>query len=70
MEWLAEGHSAELAALRPSQILRAAYRGMVAAGDGSSSSGDGGGDTYDGGGVIWVGDFHHHGDTGSVDGFG
>jgi hypothetical protein len=70
MEWLAEGHSAELAALRPSQILRAAYLGMVAAGPGDGLSGDGGGGTYDGGGVIWVGDFHHHGDTGSVDGFG
>ncbi|HZG43942.1 MAG TPA: hypothetical protein VEY93_13325, partial [Longimicrobium sp.] len=39
VEWLARGHRAELAALRPAQVLRAAYQGIVAAGraDGSES---------------------------------
>ena len=73
--WLAQGHTAELAALRPAQVLRAAYQGIVAAGpnDGSGSSGGpdgGGGDTYYDGGVIWVGDLHGHADTAAVDGFG
>ena len=73
--WLAHGHTAELAALRPEQVLRAAYRGIVAAGanDGSSSGSDGGGgggDTYYGGGVIWVGDLSPGADTAAVDGFG
>jgi hypothetical protein len=71
--WLAEGHTAELAALRPEQVLRAAYQGIVAAGpnDGSSSGGaDGGGDTYYGGGVIWVGGMSPGADTAAVDGFG
>jgi DNA-directed RNA polymerase subunit RPC12/RpoP len=75
--WLAQGHVAELAARRPEQVLRAAYRGIVAAGtsDGSSSSGadgggGGGGDTYYGGGVIWVGDMSPGADTAAVDGFG
>jgi hypothetical protein len=73
LAWLAAGHTAELAALRPAQVLRAAYQGIVAAGpnDGSSSSGsDGGGDTYYDGGVIWVGDIHRSTDTAAVDGFG
>jgi DNA-directed RNA polymerase subunit RPC12/RpoP len=72
--WLAQGHTAELAALRPEQVLRAACQGIVAAGasDGSSSGSDGGGggDTYYGGGVIWVGDMSPGADTASVDGFG
>ncbi|HEX6370491.1 MAG TPA: hypothetical protein VF006_16330 [Longimicrobium sp.] len=71
--WLAEGHTAELAALRPEQVLRAAYQGIVAAGDGSGVSGSGGdsggGDSY-GGGVIWVGDLSPGADTAAVDGFG
>jgi hypothetical protein len=75
--WLAQGHTAELAALRPEQVLRAAYQGIAAAGtnDGSSSSGadgGGGGDgpTPGGGGVIWVGDLGGGTDTAAVDGFG
>jgi DNA-directed RNA polymerase subunit RPC12/RpoP len=74
--WLAEGHVAELAALRPEQVLRAAYQGIVAAGPSDGSSGgDGstpgnGGDTYHGGGVIWVGDLSPGVDTAAVDGFG
>lgn len=72
--WLAQGHTAELAALRPAQVLRAAYQGIVAAGpnDGSASGGSdgGGGDTYYGGGVIWVGDMSPGADTAAVDGFG
>jgi len=76
--WLAHGHTAELAALRPAQVLRATYQGIVAAGlrDGSSPGSDGGGgggggDTYYGGGVIWVGDMGGPGaDTAAVDGFG
>jgi hypothetical protein len=74
--WLARGHTGELAALRPAQVLRAAYQGIVAAGpnDGSGRrSSDGSGDGSGGGGdVIWVGDAHGHGhaDTASVDGFG
>ncbi|HYR12489.1 MAG TPA: hypothetical protein VEQ60_32170 [Longimicrobium sp.] len=76
VRWLARGHVAELAALRPAQVLRAAYQGIVAARlyDGSSSgsggSGGGGGDTYGGGGIIWVGDLSPGGDTAAVDGFG
>jgi hypothetical protein len=72
LEWLAEGHTAELAALRPEQVLRAAYQGIVAAGpnDGSGGSDGGGGDTYFGGGIIWVGDMSGGVDTASVDGFG
>jgi hypothetical protein len=68
--WLAQGNSAELAALRPAQVLRAAYQGIVAAGHASASS-DGvfyAGDSY--GGVIWVGDLRGDADTASVDGFG
>ncbi|WP_420127116.1 hypothetical protein [Longimicrobium sp.] len=71
--WLAEGHRAELAALRPEQVLRAAYQGIVAAGpnDGSGGGSDGGGgDTYYGGGIIWVGDMSPGVDTAGVDGFG
>ena len=72
--WLAEGHTAELAALRPEQVLRAAYQGIVAAGDGSGASGSGGdsggGDSYYGGGIIWVGDMSPGVDTAAVDGFG
>jgi hypothetical protein len=74
--WLASGHAGELAALRPAQVLRAAYQGIVAAGanDGSSPGSDGGGggggDTYYGGGVIWVGDLSPGADTAAVDGFG
>jgi hypothetical protein len=74
--WLARGYTAELAAVRPEQVLRAAYRGIVAAGpgDGSSGGGDGpasgaGGDTYYGG-IIWVGDLGPGTDTAAVDGFG
>jgi hypothetical protein len=68
--WLAEGHTGELAALRPAQVLRAAYLGIVAAGpnDGSSSGSDGGGNY--GGGVIWIGDMGGGADTAAVDGFG
>jgi DNA-directed RNA polymerase subunit RPC12/RpoP len=71
--WLAMGHVGELAALRPAQVLRAAYQGIVAAGphDGSTSgvSDGGGGGTY-GGGVIWIGGMGGGGDTAAVDGFG
>jgi hypothetical protein len=69
--WLAEGHAAELAALRPAEVLRAAYQGIVAAG---RSDGSGGGDGSTGGGydggVIWVGDLSPGADTAAVDGFG
>jgi hypothetical protein len=71
--WLAEGHTAELAVLRPAQVLRAAYQGIVAAGpnDGSGGGTDsGGGDTYYGGGMIWIGGPGGGGDTAAVDGFG
>lgn len=71
--WLASGQVGELAALRPEQVLRASYKGIVAAGanDGSSSGSDGGGgDTFYGGGVIWVGGMGPGADTAAVDGFG
>lgn len=75
--WLAEGHRAELAVLRPAQLMRAVYKGIVAAGPGDGSSGGsdgstsgGGGDTYYGGGIIWVGDPGPGADTAAVDGFG
>lgn len=73
-KWFAAGHYSELAALRPAQLMRAVYKGIVAAGpnDGSASSGlDGrGGDACYGGGVIWIGDGSPGGDTAAVDGFG
>jgi hypothetical protein len=69
VEWLARGHRAELAALRPAQVLHAAYQGIVAA-RADSGSDSGGGDGYDGGGVIWVGDLRGRTDTAAVDGFG
>ncbi|HEU4562660.1 MAG TPA: hypothetical protein VFS20_32825 [Longimicrobium sp.] len=70
--WLASGHVGELAALRPEQVLRAAYQGIVAAGpnDGTSVTGTDGGGGYYGGGVIWVGDLRGDTDTAGVDGFG
>ncbi|HEY0016560.1 MAG TPA: hypothetical protein VGC13_09590 [Longimicrobium sp.] len=71
--WLKEHRTVELAALRPAQVLRAAYQGIVAAGPyagSSSGSGGDGGDTYYGGGVIWVGDLSPGADTAAVDGFG
>lgn len=72
VDWLAQGHRAELAALHPAQLLRAAYQGIVAAGqaDGSGGSGSGSGDMYYAGGVIWVGDLHGRTDSAAVDGFG
>jgi hypothetical protein len=73
MFWLAQGHTAELAVLRPAQLLRAVYHGIVAAGlrdRGSSSGSDGGGGGGDGGGVIWVGDLNPGADTAVEDGFG
>jgi DNA-directed RNA polymerase subunit RPC12/RpoP len=68
--WLARGHVGELAALRPAQVLRAAYQGIVAAGPNDGSTDGGGSGTYDGGGVIWIGDMGGGGDTAAVDGFG
>jgi hypothetical protein len=73
LEWMSHGYVGELAALRPADVLRAAYRGIVAAGpsDGSGAGPDGGGgDTYYGGGVIWIGGPGGGGDTAAVDGFG
>jgi hypothetical protein len=67
VSWLARGHRAELAALRPAQLLRAAYQGIVAAARWES----GGGGTGEGGEVIWVGDMSGgSADTAAVDGFG
>jgi hypothetical protein len=68
--WLAEGHAAELAALRPDQVLRAAYQGIVAAGPSGVSGGGDGPAGGEGGGVIWVGDLSPGADTAAVDGFG
>lgn len=72
--WLAAGHVSELAALRPTQLLRGVYKGFVAAGPRDGSAGgapdSGGGDAYYGGGVIWLGDLSPGGDTAAVDGFG
>jgi hypothetical protein len=70
VEWLQEGNVGELAALRPSQVIRALSRAIaaVAAADGSSDGGYDGG----GGGIIWFGDMGGSGggDTASTDGFG
>jgi hypothetical protein len=68
--WLAAGHTAELAALRPAQLLRVVYRGIVAAGPNDGSSSSGGGGTSDAGEVIWIGDMSRGADTAAVDGFG
>ena len=73
-KWLAAGHFSELAALTPTQLMRAVYKGIVAAGDGSGVPGaggdSGGGGSYYGSGVIWVGDLSPGGDPAVVDGFG
>jgi hypothetical protein len=72
-KWFAAGHYSELAALRPTQLMRAVYKGIVAAGphDGSPDAArEGGGDVYYGGGVIWIGDVAPGVDTAKVDGFG
>jgi hypothetical protein len=70
-QWLTEGHSSELAALRPTQLMRAAYKGIVAAGphDGSVGIPATAGALY-GGGMIWIGDPAGGADTAAVDGFG
>ena len=72
LTWLSHGNVGELAALRPAQLMRAVYRGIVAAGphDGSRGSPDSGGGALYGGGVIWIGDPGGGGDTAAVDGFG
>ncbi|HEU4562659.1 MAG TPA: hypothetical protein VFS20_32820 [Longimicrobium sp.] len=73
LTWLTHGRSWELAALRPTQVMRAVYKGIVTAApnDGSPSGGtDGGGDSYHGGAVFWIGDMRPGVDTAKVDGFG
>ena len=73
-KWFADGHFSELAALRPTQLMRAVYKGIVAAGPNDGSTGSrpasGGADTYYGGGAIWIGDVAPGTDTSRVDGFG
>ncbi len=70
VEWLERGNVAELAALRPAQVMRALARAIAAAAayDGSSDGGYDGG----GGGIIWFGDLGGSGggDTSTTDGFG
>ncbi len=77
VEWLLAGNTAELATLRPAQVLRAAYDGIrrvghpgdPASGPGTDSGSDVG--FYGPAGIIWVGDVHdERHDTASVDGFG
>ncbi|MEW5928755.1 MAG: hypothetical protein AB1941_14935 [Gemmatimonadota bacterium] len=75
--WLLAGNLTELAALRPAQVLRAAYDGIRRVGhpgDPASVSGaDSGSDVgyYGYPGIIWVGDVHdERRDTATVDGFG
>jgi hypothetical protein len=75
VEWLLAGNTAELATLRPAQVLRAVYDGIRRVGhpDGSVSGSDSGSDVgfYGPAGIIWVGDVHdERHDTASVDGFG
>lgn len=77
VEWLLAGNTVELAALRPAQVLRAAYDGIRRVGhpgDPASVSGtDSGSDVgyYGYPGIIWVGDIHdERRDTATVDGFG
>jgi hypothetical protein len=71
LTWLAHGNIGELAALRPTQLMRAAYKGIVAAGshDGSVGVPESAGASY-GGGMIWIGDVGGGTDTAAVDGFG
>ena len=71
LAWLAQGNVGELAALRPALAMRAAYRGIVAAGPGGGS-GDASyaGDTHYYAGVVWLGDLGGSADTAPVDGFG
>ncbi|HST62578.1 MAG TPA: hypothetical protein VLK84_27990 [Longimicrobium sp.] len=73
--WLAENHVAELAALRPAQVMRAVYQAIaaVAAADASGTALVGGG--YDGGGGFFfipmgTGGGSGGGSDASVDGFG
>jgi hypothetical protein len=77
VEWLLAGNTAELATLRPAQVLRAAYDGIRRVGHpGDPVAGtetDSGSDVgfYGPAGIIWVGDVHdERHDTASVDGFG
>jgi hypothetical protein len=73
VEWLRQGNVGELAALRPTQLMRALARAIAAAAaaygvaDGGPYGGDSGG-----GGIIWFGDMGGSGggDTASTDGFG
>jgi DNA-directed RNA polymerase subunit RPC12/RpoP len=71
LTWLAHGNIGELAALRPAELMRAVYRGIVAAGphDGSAGAPESAGASY-GGGVIWIGNLGGGADTAAVDGFG
>jgi hypothetical protein len=71
LTWLAHGNVGELAALRPAQMMRAVYKGIVAAGPHYATGGvpESAGAAY-GGGMIWIGDPGGGADTAAVDGFG
>jgi hypothetical protein len=74
VKWLRQGNVGELAALRPTQVMRTLARAIAAAAAANASA-DGG---YDGGGggggIIWFGDLGGSGsgggDTSTTDGFG
>jgi uncharacterized membrane protein YgcG len=75
--WLAQGHVAELAALRPAQVMRAVYQAItaVAAADASGTSLESTGGGSDGGGFFFIpmgtgGSGSGGGSDASVDGFG
>ncbi len=56
--WLEAGHSVELAALRPAELMRATYRSIARSPQGADKKGEG-----DSGGGIWI---HTGGDGGSA----
>ncbi|HEX7240802.1 MAG TPA: hypothetical protein VF263_11085 [Longimicrobiaceae bacterium] len=69
VEWLAAGNTVELSALRPAQIMSAAYEGIRRVGlPGDPGYADGG---WGPGGIIWVGGMGGGGgDSAGTDGFG
>lgn len=73
--WLADGHVGELAALRPTQVLRAAYQAIAAVADADASGTSLATAGSDGGGFFIIpmgigGGGSGGSDTASVDGFG
>jgi hypothetical protein len=67
VRWLSAGTYAELAAVRPMLVMRAAYKAIVTLGRTDRA---GSRVPYQDGGVIWIGDLGRGVDTAVADGFG